>query len=138
MTFEYITTQEQLSECITKINSVPEIAVDLEFDKNRYRYGFNLCLLQIKAADEIFLIDPLGADFDIKPIFEPLENPKIEKVVYAFGEDIRLLHTLGCYPKNLFDIVIQIGGFNQFRNKKKSLEEMHRVAKNLGTIFICD
>ena len=107
MTFEYITTQEQLSECITKINSVPEIAVDLEFDKNRYRYGFNLCLLQIKAADEIFLIDPLGADFDIKPIFEPLENPKIEKVVYAFGEDIRLLHTLGCYPKNLFDIVIQ-------------------------------
>lgn len=107
MTFEYITTQEQLSACIKKINSVPEIAVDLEFDKNRYRYGFNLCLLQIKAADEIFLIDPLGVDFDIKPVFEPLENPKIEKVVYAFGEDIRLLHTLGCYPKNLFDIVIQ-------------------------------
>jgi ribonuclease D len=107
MIFEYITTQEQLSECIKKINSVPEIAVDLEFDKNRYRYGFNLCLLQIKAADEIFLIDPLGVDFDIKPVFEPLENPKIEKVVYAFGEDIRLLHTLGCYPKNLFDIVIQ-------------------------------
>ncbi|MBL4625687.1 MAG: ribonuclease D [Flavobacteriales bacterium] len=107
MTFQYITTQQQLLVCIKKINAVSEISVDLEFDKNRYRYGFNLCLLQIKAGDEIFLIDPLGDDFDIKPVFEPLENPTIQKVVYAFGEDIRLLHTLGCYPKNLFDIVIQ-------------------------------
>jgi ribonuclease D len=107
MKFNYITTQEQLASCIDKINAVSEISVDLEFDKNRYRHGFNLCLLQIKAGNEIFLIDPLGDNFDIKPIFEPLENPNIQKVVYAFGEDIRLLHTLGCYPKNLFDITIQ-------------------------------
>jgi len=107
MTYEYVTTQEQLTGCITRINAVDEISVDLEFDKNRYRHGFNLCLLQIKAGNDIFLIDPLGDNFNIKPVFEPLENPKIQKVVYAFGEDIRLLHTLGCYPKNLFDIVIQ-------------------------------
>ncbi|MBL4652045.1 MAG: ribonuclease D [Flavobacteriales bacterium] len=107
MTFNYVTTQSQLTDCIEKINAVSEISVDLEFDKNRYRYGFNLCLLQIKAGNDIFLIDPLGDNFDIKPVFESLENPNIQKVVYAFGEDIRLLHTLGCYPKNLFDITIQ-------------------------------
>jgi Methylase involved in ubiquinone/menaquinone biosynthesis len=42
------------------------------------------------------------------------------------------------FNDDLFDTVIQIGGFNQFQNKKKSLEEMHRVVKNSGTVFICD
>ena len=42
------------------------------------------------------------------------------------------------YRNDVFDFVIQIGGFNQFKNKKKSLGEMYRVSKNLGTIFICD
>ena len=42
------------------------------------------------------------------------------------------------YKDDVFDFVIQIGGYNQFKNKKKTLREMYRVTKNLGTIFICD
>jgi ribonuclease D len=31
------------------------------------------------------------------------EQPGIQKIVHAPGEDLRLLHSLGCYPQNIFD-----------------------------------
>ncbi|WP_372905601.1 hypothetical protein, partial [Rhodohalobacter sp.] len=33
-------------------------------------------------------------------------NPEIEKVAFAFQEDHRLLHHIGCRPKNIFDLRI--------------------------------
>ena len=42
------------------------------------------------------------------------------------------------YKNNIFDFVIQVGGFNQFINKKKSINEMCRVGKENSTVFICD
>jgi ribonuclease D len=106
MTITYIDCDEQLSPYIEKINSQKEFAIDLEFDKNRYRYGFNLCLVQICINDQCLLIDPLSDRLDITSIYPALETDKIQKITFAFGEDIRLLHSLGCYPKNIYDLSI--------------------------------
>lgn len=104
--FIYVDTSTLVKECAIQIQKVPFISVDLEFDKNRYRYGFNLCLIQIYDGSNTYLIDPLVDEIDLQPIFEIFENPDIIKIVFSFGEDLRLLHSLGCFPKNLFDLQI--------------------------------
>lgn len=106
MNIQYIADNKELTECISHLKSCKEFAIDLEFDKNRYRYGFNLCLMQIFTGEQCFLIDPLSKELDIKLIYSVLENPDIQKVVFAFGEDLRLLHSMGCFPKNIFDLDI--------------------------------
>lgn len=106
MAFTYISTTDQLLECISHLSSKSEIAIDLEFDKNRFRYGFNLCLMQIYSGELCFLIDPLSDSIDISLIFPILENETITKVSFSFGEDIRLLHHIGCIPKGVYDVSI--------------------------------
>ncbi|MEX2573887.1 MAG: hypothetical protein WD317_06300 [Balneolaceae bacterium] len=109
---QYINSNRKLKTCISALNRSEEIAVDLEFDKNRYRYGFNLCLVQIYSGRSCYLIDPLSEKLDIEELFPVLENDQIQKVVFAFGEDLRLLHSLGCFPRNIFDISIATGLLN--------------------------
>jgi ubiquinone/menaquinone biosynthesis C-methylase UbiE len=42
------------------------------------------------------------------------------------------------YRTGTFDAVLQIGGMNQFGDKKRAIEEMHRVAVPGAKIVICD
>jgi ribonuclease D len=98
----YVTTTDALTTCIYQLGQATEIAFDLEFDRDNYTYGFNLCLMQIASATHCYLIDP-KADLDISLTFPLLENPAIQKVVHCSSEDLRLLHSLKCYPTNLAD-----------------------------------
>lgn len=102
---EYIDDQPSFEKALSQLSSVEKIYIDLEFDKNHFRYGFNLCLMQVFDGETCFLIDPLG-NLKIEVIFPILENPEIEKVCFAFGEDIRLLHHIGCKPKNVLDLAV--------------------------------
>lgn len=106
MNITYVSTGEELSAFLNAIEKNTEISVDLEFDKNFHRYGFNLCLVQIYDGTTCYLIDPLSKELEIERLFPLLENPGICKIVFSFGEDLRLLHSLGCYPKNLYDLGI--------------------------------
>jgi ribonuclease D len=106
MQFTYITSNKELDNCVNQLNRLSAYAVDLEFDKNRFAYGFNLCLVQIYTGNDCFLIDPLSKDINIQKLFPGFENSNTQKVVFAFGEDLRLLHSLGCFPKNVFDIAM--------------------------------
>jgi len=96
----------KLEQCLQAIECVDSIAADLEFDKNYYRYGFNLCLIQIFTGTECYLIDPLDDKIDMDGVFRIFEDDDISKTVFAFGEDLRLLHSLGCFPKNIYDLNI--------------------------------
>ncbi len=98
----YITTADELANCIQQLEQTKAIAFDMEFDRDHYTYGFNLCLMQIASAAQCYLIDP-KANLDISLTFPLLENPAILKVVHCSSEDLRLLHSLGCYPANLAD-----------------------------------
>lgn len=106
MKYTYIADNNELEHCIACLSESREFAIDLEFDKNRYRYGFNLCLIQVYTGHHCFLIDPLSKNLETALIFPVLENPGIQKVVFSFGEDLRLLHSLDCFPKNMFDLSI--------------------------------
>lgn len=106
MPITYIDNSSALNDALFQINNAPRIAIDLEFDKNYHRYGFNICLIQIFDGESCYLIDPLNEKMDYKKLFVPLENPDIEKITFAFGEDLRLLHSLGCFPKNIYDLDI--------------------------------
>lgn len=105
---QLVETDHNLEKCIYHLQSKKEFAVDLEFDKNYYRYGFNLCLVQIYAGEVCYLIDPLSDALTIEILFPVLENSSIQKVCFSFDEDLRLLHSMGCIPKNLYDIGIAI------------------------------
>jgi ribonuclease D len=98
----YVTTADALAGCMYQLAQAKEIAFDLEFDRDNYTYGFNLCLMQIASATHCYLIDP-KADLDITLSFPLLEDPAIQKVVHCSSEDLRLLHSLKCYPVNLAD-----------------------------------
>lgn len=102
----YTATSQDLDTAVSHLQKAPEISIDLEFDKNHYRYGFNLCLMQVMADATCYLVDPLSKQIEIERTFQPLENHAIPKTCFAFGEDIRLLHSMGCYPKNVLDLSI--------------------------------
>lgn len=100
----YINTQEGLAEAMGQLNRATSVSVDLEFDKNFYHYGFNLCLIQIFDGFRCYLFDPLNDQVDIEQLFPLLESEETEIVCFSFDEDLRLLHSIGCFPKNLFDL----------------------------------
>jgi ribonuclease D len=106
MSVTYIDSDSDLIPAAAALLDSSRIAVDLEFDRNFYRYGFNMCLMQIFDGNCCYLIDPLSRNLDIKSIFPVLENPSIEKITFAFGEDLRLLHSIGCFPRNIYDLNI--------------------------------
>jgi len=104
MSIQFIDEQKTLEAILPTLGKSGQIAIDLEFDKNYYRYGFNLCLMQLFDGNTIYLIDPLSSSLNVETIFPVLEDPAIEKVAFAFGEDLRLLHSIGCFPKNVYDL----------------------------------
>jgi ribonuclease D len=106
MDIQIVSDDTGLQSCLNNLQNTDEIAVDLEFDKNFYRFGFNLCLMQIQCNGTSFLVDPLSSNVEIKHLFPVLEDPSVQKIVFSFGEDLRLLHSMGCFPKNLYDLSI--------------------------------
>ena len=101
---QYVNNKESLVDAVDQLNRAASISIDLEFDKNFYRYGFNLCLIQIFDGATCYLFDPINDDVDIEQLFPLLESDQTQKVCFSFDEDLRLLHSIGCFPTNLFDI----------------------------------
>ncbi len=114
---EFITTDAHLYQAIEHLKESAVIAFDLEFDNNRYQYGFHLCLVQVCSASRCFVIDPLPiTDKAIATLFEVFSDAKILKIIHAGGEDLRLLQILNCKPKNLFDteVAARLLGYDKF------------------------
>ena len=101
----YIDRQEDLFALVDQLKGASRIAIDLEFDKNHFTYGFNICLLQLFDGQDCYLIDPLSIK-DFSQLFSIFEDSSVELVTFAFGEDYRLLHHLGCTPNNIMDLSV--------------------------------
>lgn len=101
----YIDTQQKLENAIVELATKTKLYLDLEFDKNHFRYGFQLCLIQIFDGTTCFLIDPLS-DLSIPSIFPIFENESIALICFAADEDMRLLHHIGTKPNQIIDLSI--------------------------------
>lgn len=111
----YVTTITQLEAAHAQLASQSSIALDLEFDSHSYAYGVNLCLIQIATQEQCYLFDPIML-LDLSLIFRLLEDASICKVMHSPGEDLRLLHSLGCVPQNVFDteVVAKLLNYERF------------------------
>ena len=101
--YQLIDTPAAFTAAMEVLRRQTSIAFDLEFDSNYRRYGTTMCLIQITTAEgENLIIDPL-ADLDLAPLFAIFEDWNILKIMHSPGEDLRILHGLGCYPTPLWD-----------------------------------
>jgi len=85
----WVATREDLDHARETIRSAKIISLDTEYDSFRY-FRDKLCLIQLRAKDSTFLLDPL-ADFDLSFLGEAFANPQIKIIAHAGDNDIRLL-----------------------------------------------
>lgn len=103
VTIKLIEQQDDLQETMALLSQSTELGLDLEFDQNRFTYGFNLCLIQL--ADEsgtCYIIDPFAVS-DLQPFFDLLETKNITKIIHHSNNDILLLNKLGCNIQGVLD-----------------------------------
>lgn len=93
---------ESLQQCLQELGRWDALSFDIEFDNNSYGYGVTLCVVQVATPRACYVIDGL-AGLQLGGLYALFEAESLQKIVHAPGEDLRLLHSLGCYPKNLFD-----------------------------------
>jgi len=104
--FELITTQDALDKMARRLAGASPVAFDLECASNLHRYTRRVCLIQLAARDEVFLVDVL-ANLNLKPIQRILENPAIEIVMHDTDFDLRSLDCdYGWRPNHLFDTLV--------------------------------
>ncbi len=92
-----------LQALIDRLAPLPQIAVDTEAD-SLHSYFEKLCLIQISADGEDFLVDPL-AGFSLQPLYDALAPKRL--VFHGADYDMRLLHRYGQFgATDIFDTMI--------------------------------
>jgi ribonuclease D len=98
----YVADDASFQAAVDRLSRQPVLALDLEFDDNRYSYGLNLCLVQIADEQVCFLIDPFGITA-LQPLWDIISDAGVEKILHSASNDILLLKKLGCQPRNILD-----------------------------------
>jgi ribonuclease D len=120
--YTFIDQPEQLAPLLAALDRVNEIALDTEAD-NLFRYRTRICLLQVMAGRQIFLVDLLA------PL--PLENlwqrlPRQHLVMHGSDFDLRLLYDFCRFTAHsLFDTMMAAQLLNLPRIGLASLLEQH-------------
>jgi ribonuclease D len=100
--YRLLETAQDLEKLGARLNQETSIALDLEGD-SLYHYREKICLIQIAAGNECFLIDPLIIT-DLSPLAPCLANPEIRKILHGADYDIRSLdRDYRFHIQNLFD-----------------------------------
>ena len=99
---KYIADDAAFQQAMAQLRRQPALALDLEFDDNRYTYGLTLCLVQIADVHTCFLIDPFRVK-DLQPLWDLIADPAVVKIIHSASNDILLLKKLGCQPRNILD-----------------------------------
>jgi ribonuclease D len=108
---QYLTTAAEVQHAADILRTAPRIAIDLEFDDMRHRYGRNLALIQIFDGQTPYLIDPLpltNPAHDLEPLWLILRDPAVAKVFHSCKSDILLLDELyNVHVRNIVDTSVQ-------------------------------
>jgi ribonuclease D len=98
--YQFINQAAQLTPLYAAIDRSSEIALDTEAD-NLFRYRTRVCLLQILAGGEIYLVDLL-ADLPLQDLWSRLAAKPL--IMHGSDYDLRLLRELCDFrPHSLFD-----------------------------------
>jgi ribonuclease D len=133
---QLITREGELSELLANLRAAGSFAFDSEFI-GELTYEPKLCLIQAASATRVALIDPL-ADLDVKPFWELVADPSVEKVVHAGQQDVEpVFRALGRGPANLFDTQISAGfiGLCYPLSLMKLVDSMVGARLNKGLTF---
>lgn len=108
VSFEHITTPEQLVELCHVMRDSQYVGFDTEFvSENRYRP--ELCLLQVATDDHFFIVDTLAVP-DITEFWEALVEGDHVTVVHAAREEFLFcFRACGKRPKKMFDVQLGAG-----------------------------
>lgn len=89
-TTAHVETLGQARDLEHALAGAESVAVDCEA-AGYHRYSDRLCLVQLSAAGQTFVLDPLA--FDLAPHLRPfLEDPGRQTIMHGASYDLRLLH----------------------------------------------
>ncbi len=101
-TVHIVNDTDTLNNCMEKLRSSGEIAVDTESD-SLFVYYEKVCLIQISAGGQSYVIDPLETG-DLSVLNEVFSDGKILKIFHAAEYDLMCLkRDFGFQFSNLFD-----------------------------------
>jgi len=110
-----IDTPEAFFHCLEQWREVDVLGVDSE-SNSFFAYRDRLCLLQVTANGEDFIVDPLALGDDLKALNPLLEDPEIIKIFHAAEYDLMLLkQDLGAKVRGLFDTQVSMTLLNYQR-----------------------
>lgn len=105
LSYRYIETDRQLSDCCEEARKVDAIALDTEFVRTRTYFPL-LGLIQLYDGQHVSLIDPLQIT-DWQPFVEVLTDKNVTKYLHAGGEDLEVfLNRFGVVPTPMLDTQI--------------------------------
>jgi ribonuclease D len=106
---ETIRTSEALAALCADLRKAGRFALDTEFVGER-TYLPRLCLVQIATTEFIALIDTLAVG-TMDPLWDLVIDPRIEKVLHAAREDLRLAYFGAArrLPAGVYDTQIAAG-----------------------------
>jgi len=120
--YQLVSTPAQLEPLYSALDRVKEVALDTEAD-NLFRYRTKVCLLQILAGGEIYLVDML-ADLPLAGLWPRLAARHL--VMHGSDYDLRLLRELCSFrPMSLFDTMFAAQLLNIPRFGLAALLEQH-------------
>ncbi len=102
LVYQYIDSQDSLTEFVNNIRSSEWIVIDTEFIREKTYYP-QLCLIQIAAGEHLACIDPIVLK-DLSPLYSIFHDPNIVKVFHAAQQDLEILYfDSGKVPAPIFD-----------------------------------
>jgi ribonuclease D len=120
--YTFIDQPEQLAPLLAALDRVGEVALDTEAD-NLFRYRTRICLLQVMAGRQIFLVDLL-APLPLDGLWLRLASRHL--VMHGSDFDLRLLYDFcGFTAHSLFDTMMAAQLLNLPRIGLASLLEQH-------------
>jgi ribonuclease D len=105
---ELISSPEEYQALLAHLRSAGSFAYDSEFI-GELTYHPKLCVVQVATSEQVALVDAL-AGLDLKPFWELVADPALEKVVHAGQQDLEpVFRALDRPPANIFDTQIAAG-----------------------------
>ncbi len=100
-----VATAEKLAELVAHLRVSGRFAFDTEF-VSEDTFEPILCLIQVATLERHVVVDPLAIE-DMSSFWDVVNDPSIEVVMHAAGEDLRIGHLRsGRLPERIVDVQI--------------------------------